>query len=394
MPSEQQASLTNGAVHVTGSRKPLPATMKQIQQGHPFDRLIHAGMGKATAGLSPVSLSMAIYDWLAHLAMYPSKRAELTHDAFKKALLLATYANRANNNPTDPTEIVIQPQTRDRRFVHEAWQQWPFNIYHQAFLLVEAWWRQATEDIRGVSRHHTDVVNFFMRQLVDIFSPSNLPWMNPIVLDKTLKKGGTNIVQGMQNYMEDLLMHLSEAPETSGREFQPGVDVAISPGKVVYRNHLIELIQYSPTTEHTYPEPILIVPAWIMKYYILDLSPNNSLVKYLVGKGHTVFIISWKNPDAGDRDTGFNDYMELGVLEAIEAIQAIVPDTKIHATGYCLGGTLLMVAASYLARIKSDIFKSITLLAAQVDFEEAGELLLFVDESQLAATEDAMWQQG
>ncbi len=163
---------------------------------------------------------------------------------------------------------------------------------------------------------------------------------------------------------------------------------------MVYRNHLIELIQYSPATDKVRPEPILIVPAWIMKYYILDLSPENSMVKYLVGQGYTVFMVSWKNPDVGDRDIGFDGYRKMGVMDAIETVQTIVPNTKIHGVGYCLGGTILSIAAAAAARNGDDPFQTLSFFASQIDFTEPGELQLFINESQLSFLEDMMWEQG
>jgi polyhydroxyalkanoate synthase len=177
-------------------------------------------------------------------------------------------------------------------------------------------------------------------------------------------------------------------------KFEVGKNIAITPGKVVFQNQLIELIQYSPMTSEVYAEPLLIIPAWIMKYYLMDLSPENSLVKYLVSKGHTVFMISWKNPESKDQDHGFDSYLKLGIMDAIEAVSTIIPKQKIHAVGYCLGGTLLSIAAARMARLRDLRLKTLTTFAAQVDFEEAGEIQYFVDESQLHFLDDIMSEKG
>lgn len=373
-----------------GQRKSLPAVQHEAPSTPAIDRSLHAFMSRL-CGLSPAAAATAWFDWFAHLAISPGKQAELVQSAGEKARLFAGYASMRCCGKAD---CCVHPLPQDRRFDDESWERWPHKLYQQAFLLTQQWWQEATSSVRGVTRHHSEVLPFLTRQWLDMFSPLNYPLTNPRVVQASTEQRGLNFVRGAANYLDDLARLASQAPPAGAEKYKVGETVAVSKGKVVYQNRLIELIQYEPATKDVYPEPVLIVPAWIMKYYILDLSPQNSLVKYLVDRGHTVFMISWKNPDAGDRDLGFEDYLNLGVMDALKAINAIVPQQQVHAAGYCLGGTLLTVAAAAMARDGDERLKSVTLFAAQVDFEEAGELLLFIDESQIAFLEDVMWEQG
>ncbi|MGH8807521.1 MAG: PHA/PHB synthase family protein [Noviherbaspirillum sp.] len=374
---------------------PLPAVPWAVSDVEPpaaIDRLCHAAMGRLTGSVSPASLALAYADWALHLAESPGKWQRLQEKAVRKTARLAVYAARAYSD--EKVEPCIEPLPQDRRFRSESWQRWPFNLIHQSFLLNQQWWHNVTTGIGGVSSHHEQVVSFVTRQLLDMVSPVNYIATNPDVLDTTVREYGMNLWRGAANFVEDCERALGGKTPSATESYVPGRQVALTEGRVVYRNRLIELIQYAPATAEVHAEPILIVPAWIMKYYILDLSPHNSLVKYLVERGHTVFMISWHNPTAHDRDLDMEDYLRLGVLEALHAIQAIIPRQKVNAVGYCIGGTLLSMAAAYLAQTSEERLNTVTLLAAQTDFTEAGELTLFIDDSQLNYLEDIMWNQG
>jgi polyhydroxyalkanoate synthase len=360
-----------------------------------IDRSLHAAVSRMTAGLSPAALAEAYFDWATHLASAPGKQYQLVEKTLRKAVRLAHHISRGIVAGTGGREArCIEPLPQDRRFAGEAWQAWPFCLIYQSFLLQQQWWHNATTGVRGVTAQHERVVEFASRQLLDVLSPANFIATNPEVLQKTVDESGANLARGFQNFLEDWERAVSGKRPVGAEKFVVGVDVAATPGKVIYRNRLIELIQYSPTTAEVRPEPVLIIPAWIMKYYILDLSADNSLVRYLTDQGFTVFMISWKNPDPEDRDLGMEDYRTLGIMAALDAVNAVAPERKVHAVGYCLGGTLLSVAAAAMARDGDERLKTITMLAAQTDFTEAGELTLFINESQLSFLEDTMWEQG
>jgi polyhydroxyalkanoate synthase len=361
-------------------------------RGGTLDGALHRTIAPFTGGISPVALAQAYSDWAQHLLLSPEKQMELVRKSFRQWSRFLGYCAGACVDPD--CVACIEPLPQDKRFAGDAWQQWPYNSIYQGFLLTQQWWHVATTGVPGVSRHHEEMASFAARQLLDVFSPANFLWTNPEALERTAREGGMNLARGAMNFAEDWRRRVAGEPPPDAERFRVGREVAITPGKVVYRNRMIELIQYAPATASVRPEPVLIVPAWIMKYYILDLSPQNSLVRYLVGNGYTVFIISWKNPTREDADLGMEDYRRLGVMAALDAVATIVPDRAVHAVGYCLGGTLLAIAAAAMARDGDMRLRSVTLFAAQLDFTEAGELMLFIDESQVRFLEELMAGQG
>ena len=262
------------------------------------DRALHAATARFTAGISPAALAAAYLDWAAHLAYAPGKRMLLLSKALRKAMRFGTYLQK-HAVSGGQTEDCIKPLPQDHRFADEAWHKSPFNLFYQGFLLQQQWWHNATTGIRGVSKQHKNLVEFAARQILDMMAPSNFPLTNPEILTRTVASGGANLVIGWQNFIEDAERVFAGKKPAGSENFVAGRDVAKTPGKVIYRNRMIELIQYAPATDTVRPEPILIVPAWIMKYYILDLSPHNSLVKHITEQGFTVFMISWKNPEIG-----------------------------------------------------------------------------------------------
>jgi polyhydroxyalkanoate synthase subunit PhaC len=349
-----------------------------------FDRLLHAQEARLTFGLSLSSFWLACADWAIHLANAPARRAALgakALDQWKRCLetMMGTH--------------VVDPAPQDHRFRSQLWRRQPYSQLYQSFLLAEEWWAQASDGGPAVGRHNQQIVSFAARQWLDVFSPSNFPWLNPEVIEETAVTGGRNFARGLQNFLNDVRDTLDGASAET-RKFKLGEDLAATKGKVVFRNALIELIQYEAATPKVKPEPVLIVPAWIMKYYILDLSPQNSLIRYLVRQGHTVFAISWRNPGPELRDMGLDDYRQLGPMAALDAIRAICGDVGVHGCGYCLGGTLLAITAAAMARDQDHRLKSLTFFAAQTDFTEAGELQLFISEGQLSFLEDVMAVHG
>jgi polyhydroxyalkanoate synthase len=391
MPSELQRRI--GAAQGAIERRAAPPLMPLLrpQSFETLDRVAQAIAARYTQGVSPHAQMSAWIDWASHLAQSPGRQLELVTDAFASMARLTHFG--LHNLAKDRADRPFTPEPEDRRFADPAWSAFPYLFYEQAFLAQQQWWRKATREVRGMRPNNAARVRFLALKYLDAFSPSNLPWLNPVVVERTQREGGANLTRGLKNFIEDAL-DVATQSQNNGGGFVIGKDVAATPGEVIYRNHLMELIQYSPAGETVVAEPILIIPAWIMKYYVLDLAAHHSLVRYLVERGFTVFMISWRNPTAADRDITLADYRVHGLMEALDVINAVVPDRKVHAAGYCLGGTLLSIAAATMARDGDDRLASITLLASQTDFSEPGDLMLFVDWAQVAFLEDMMWDQG
>lgn len=358
-----------------------------------LDRSLQAVVGRLTGGISPAALMLAFFDWYFHLLIHPAKQVELL-DLYQENAwhLISQYIGHISGDPTG--EYCVLSSSQDKRFVDATWQVFPYSFIYESFLMVQNWWEHAATNVRGVNHHHEEVVKFTIRQILDMLSPSNSIFTNPEIQQKIIEKNGENFAQGFENFLEDVKRFQSNSPPVGSEQFIIGKNIAVTAGKVIYRNRLIELIQYAPMTDQVWAEPVLITPAWIMKYYILDLTPKHSLVKYLVKKGHTVFMISWKNPRKKDRNLSMEDYLNLGIMSALDVISSVVSKQKIHLIGYCLGGTLAAIAAAVMARDNNKRLATLTLLAAQTDFTEPGELGLFIDESQISFLENMMLEKG
>jgi polyhydroxyalkanoate synthase len=359
-----------------------------------FDSALHAALAPLTGGLSPISLLLAGADWGLHLVTQPAQSLRLMLAAQAKVLESPAWGLGAGADERPASD-------EDHRFTHAGWQQWPFAPMVHAYRNAEGWWQDAAA-LRGMNAHHQLLTRVFARQWLDMLSPANFALTNPEVLQRTAERFGANLVDGAEGTLESWRRSKGLAPLVPPEHrYQPGIDVAVTPGKVVHRNALVELIQYDPQTPKVHGEPVFIVPSWIMKYYVLDLSPHNSLVRWLVEQGHTVFMVSWRNPDEGDALLAMDDYLQLGVFDPLAAIAARLPGARVHACGYCLGGTLLAIGAAALARPqrieRAELLAplaSLSLLAAETDFSEPGEMGVLIDESQVAMLEDVMAERG
>ena len=292
---------------------------------------------------------------------------------------------------------LVKPARSDKRFKHEDWEHNAlFDFIKQSYLLTSQWVQSTVAGVEGIDERTKKKLEFYTKQFVDALAPTNFAATNPEVIRTTLETGGENLLKGLTNLLEDLERGKGSLSirMTDLTAFQPGVNIAATPGKVVFQNELMQLLQYSPSTESVYRKPLLIVPPWINKFYILDLREKNSFIKWWVDQGFTVFVISWVNPDASLSEMNFEDYVRLGTVAALDAIERETGEHEVNAAGYCLGGTLLATTLAYLAAIGDQRIRSATFFTTMLDFSQPGELEVFIDEEQISMLEKRMERDG
>ena len=343
----------------------------------------------------PMHIGQAFMEWATEAAKDPAKIFEAQFNLWQDYMSLWQNASlRMMGNQIDP---IIAPPKEDRRFKDAAWSEnLLFDFIKQSYLLTSRWMQSQAHELGDIDKHTRDKLDFFTRQFVDAMAPTNFALTNPEVLRTTVESGGENLVKGLANLLKDLEKGKGKLAisMTDTSAFSIGENVAISPGKVVFQTDMMQLIQYNPTTKTVAKRPLMIIPPWINKYYILDLASKNSLVKWAVEQGHTVFMISWVNPGAELGDKNFENYMTEGPLAALDAIAKATGERDIQALGYCLGGTLLACTLSWMKAKGDDRIKSATFLTTLLDFTDPGELGVFIDEQQLTDLEKRMKKTG
>ncbi|PID78147.1 MAG: poly-beta-hydroxybutyrate polymerase [Deltaproteobacteria bacterium] len=350
-----------------------------------INRTFRKKVAEITGPVDIPAFARSFYDGMIHLAWSPGTLLQKYLDSMElfSNLGMACFKDEKTS-------------MKDRRFRHELWDKYPFVIYKNIFLTIEPFIQQQYSQIRGVQGQSKLLIEFWLKQITAMINPMNFPFTNPAVMEKTYQEKGMNLVKGFATFLEDLRTSGTIRVRHSREEYQKvGETLAATRGKVVFRNELIELIQFEPETKKVKSTPVLLVPAWINKYYILDLRPVNSLARYLVEKGFTVFIISWKNINSIDYiDFGLIEYTRNGLIKAIEEIKLMLGVKDIHIAGYCMGAVLCTIAAAYLRGRKDESIKTMTFFAAQIGFADAGDLKSFIDESQIAFLEDLMIDNG
>lgn len=351
-------------------------------------------VGLGMSGLG--SIGKAFLDFTTEMIMKePGKLVEAQMSLWRD--YMAVWQNTTKRMLGMEAEPVVVPAKDDKRFRHEEWKENPvFNFIKQSYLVAASTIQSTVCKVEGLDEKTAKKVEFFTRQFADALAPTNFVMTNPEVLRTTVETGGENLIKGLSNLLEDLERGKGRlnVKMTDLDAFKLGENIAVTPGKVVYQNEMMQLIQYEPTTEEVYKRPLIIVPPWINKYYIMDLRPKNSLIKWLVDQGHTVFAISWVNPDERLAKKNFEDYMLEGPLAALEAIDQATGEQQVNAIGYCLGGTLLASTLGYMAGTKDNRITSGTFLTTMLDFSEPGELEVFIDDNLIRTLEEQMKQKG
>jgi polyhydroxyalkanoate synthase len=347
------------------------------------------------ANLDPLNIGGAFMEMTAQMMADPAKMVQAQIGLWQDYMKL--WQSTTRRMLGEEAEPVIEPEPGDRRFKHADWDEsYLFDYVKQSYLLTARWMQSTVHDVEGLDDKTAQKVDFYTRQFADALAPSNFVMTNPEVLRATVESGGENLVKGLENLLDDLERGKGRLAikMTDSEAFDLGHNIAITPGKVVYQTDLMQLIQYEPSTEKVHKRPLLIMPPWINKYYILDLREKNSFVKWAVAEGFTVFVVSWVNPDRELARKSFEDYMIEGPLAALEAIEKATGEKQANVIGYCLGGTLLSVTLAYMKAKGDARIASATFLTALTDFEEPGELGVFVDEEQLAGLERQMAKKG
>ena len=343
----------------------------------------------------PLRLTQTFMDFTAKMLADPNRLLQAQMELWQQYLnLWQVTAQRMMGQKVEP---VVEPAKGDKRFADPAWKdEVVFDYLKQSYLLTARWLQHTVKEVEGVDDKTAKKVDFYTRQFIDAMSPSNFAMTNPQVVKATVESKGENLLKGLQNLLTDLERGKGTLAirQTDMKAFKVGGNVATSPGKVVYQNKVMQLLQYAPATAEVYAMPLLIVPPWINKFYILDLKPENSFIKWATEQGYTVFVISWVNPDEQLTSLVFEDYMKQGPLAALDAIEQATGEKKVSAIGYCIGGTLMATTLAYMAARGDDRIAACTFFTAQVDFTEPGELGVFIDEDQLASVEEMMSRKG
>ncbi len=367
-----------------GESDPWIALIDQLWKANPYSKMLPIDPAEITRAFQQIWLD-AVSNPGRAWASYSNFIQQYTQLMAATALKFWGFDKEAGP--------VAEPEKGDKRFSAPDWQQNPiFDALKQTYLLAATTLLKAAVDIEGLDEHQQRKLVFYLRQFLDAISPTNYTFTNPQVLHEIISTGGRNLMEGMEHLLRDL--DAGQIKMTDTDAFAPGRNLALTPGQVVYRNKLIELIQYAPATEQVYTIPLLFIPNWINKYYILDMQPQNSLLKFLVDQGFSVFVMSWKNPDASMEETSFDDYLTLGPLSAFDVVKEITNSQKINAVGYCIGGTLLAMVLSYLAAQGDETLNSATFFVSLLDFSEVGDTSVFIDEPQIVYIEGQMMERG